>query len=112
MAPLPDLLAYSAFAAIAVQLAAIDLVDLRPPTPLIWPTALSRAAAGAVGLVALYLAIAVASRRGLGAGDARLAAPVGLMLAWHSWPTLIAGTVLGFLFDMPDGLRATAACRE
>jgi len=115
-ATVADLLAYSVFAAIGVQVAAIDLIDLRLPKALIWPTfgallvllaasaashgehaSLIRAAAGAAMLVAFYLAIAVVSRGGLGAGDVRLAAPVGLMLAWHDWPTLLTGTIVSFL---------------
>jgi leader peptidase (prepilin peptidase)/N-methyltransferase len=120
-----ELLAHSVFAVVGVQLATIDIVDLRLPRALIWPTmtallvllvtsaartgdysSLARAATGAVGMVVFYLVIAMTSRGGVGAGDVRLAAPVGLMLAWHDWPTLIIGLLLGFL-----GSGVIAICR-
>lgn len=111
-----ELLTHSVFAAIAVQLATIDLLVRQLPRVLIWPTCLAvtsilaadaidqhdatrllRAAAAAAALAGGYLTIAIASHGGLGAGDVRLAVLVGGVLGWHSWTTLITGATLGFL---------------
>lgn len=115
----PALLGLSVFAAVGVLLAAVDVLAHRLPRTLIWPTCaaiaalltteiigngedatrLLRAGAAAVTLAVGYLAIALASRGGLGAGDVRAAFLVGGVLGWHSWLALIAGTVLGFLIS-------------
>lgn len=112
-----ELLAFSALALIGVRLALIDLVELRLPTALIAPLypatfgLLSVAAAvdgtyldllrGTLGMIVLpvvYLALAILSQGGIGAGDIRLAGPVGLALAWQSWAAVLAGTVIAFLY--------------
>jgi leader peptidase (prepilin peptidase) / N-methyltransferase len=129
--PLVDLLAYSVFAAIAVQLALIDLTEQRLPRTLIWPTtavlllllavdaihdqsaeAVIRAVAGAAVLVALYLLLGIASHGGLGAGDIRLAGPVGLLLAWHNWQALTLGTLLGLAGSAAAGIITAALARK
>ena len=113
----PALLATSVFAAVAVILAAVDVLAHRLPRTLIWPTCaavtalltaeiigngedgarLLRAGAAALMLATGCLAIALASRGGLGAGDVRAAFLIGGVLGWHGWPALVAGTMLGFL---------------
>jgi leader peptidase (prepilin peptidase)/N-methyltransferase len=112
-----ELLAFSVLALVGMRLAAIDLVELRLPTALIMPlypailgllglaTAvdgtyldLLRATLGMVVLPAAYLAVAMVSRGGIGAGDVRLAGPVGLVLAWQSWTAVVAGTVIAFVY--------------
>jgi leader peptidase (prepilin peptidase)/N-methyltransferase len=115
----PVLLALSVFAAVGVLLAAIDVLAHRLPRALIWPTCatvsalltteiiggtgdaarLLRAGAAAATLAGGYLVVALASRGGLGAGDVRAAFLAGGVLGWHGWPTLVAGTVLGFLMS-------------
>jgi leader peptidase (prepilin peptidase)/N-methyltransferase len=111
-----ELLVHSIFAATAVLLATVDVRVRQLPRALIWPTCtavagalvmetissgdtteLSRAVTAAAVLTSGYLAIAVASRGGLGAGDVRLAVLVGGVLGWHGWPALILGSVLGFV---------------
>jgi leader peptidase (prepilin peptidase)/N-methyltransferase len=68
--------------------------------------ALLRAAVGMIGLPATYLTVALLSRGGLGAGDIRLAALVGLALAWRSWTALTTGTLMAFGYACAAGLIA------
>lgn len=111
-----ELLAHSVFVAVAVLLALVDILVQQLPRSLIWPTCLAmtgmlaieairsgdvtdilRAISAAIALTGAYLAIAIASRGGLGAGDVRLAVLVGGVLGWHSWSAVIDGVVLGFI---------------
>lgn len=112
-----ELVAVSVFVAVAVQLAVIDARIQRLPRALIWPTwiivtcvfaaetvtdgektaDLARALAGSAVLVVFYVMIALASRGGIGAGDVRMAALVGCVLGWHSWPAVASGTLLAFV---------------
>lgn len=112
-----ELLAYSSLALFGVPLALIDLTELRLPTALILPLYpltmgllglsamidgtypdLLRAETGMIVLPATYLAVALLSRGGVGAGDIRLAGPIGLLLAWQNWTAVIAGTMLAFVY--------------
>jgi leader peptidase (prepilin peptidase) / N-methyltransferase len=114
--PQLELLAYSFLAAVAVPLSAIDALEMRLPRQLVLPlypacltlfglaaavdndgARFARAAAGMAVLLAAYFATAVLSHGGLGAGDVRAAGPIGLTLAWLSWPTLLTGTLLSLL---------------
>jgi leader peptidase (prepilin peptidase)/N-methyltransferase len=97
-------------AMLAVPLAVIDLARHRLPDLLVVPLAGAVLAAAAAswpatgtpsnlirGLVASLIALtllglpAVAAPGRLGAGDAKLAAALAMLLAWHSWTTLLAG---------------------
>lgn len=118
----PDLAAYACLAVVGVPLAAIDLIDLRLPTPLLAPlypvlamlfglaallehepARLLRAALGMVALLVFSLVIALLARGGLGAGDVRLAGVLGLALAWHDWMALVSGTLFGLLYAAVAG---------
>jgi leader peptidase (prepilin peptidase)/N-methyltransferase len=111
-----DLAGYSTLAAVAVPLAAIDVVERRLPNVLLLPSipivialfttaavvqrdsaGIIRALIGMSALFVIFLSIVVASRGDMGAADARLAGLLGLGMAWHSWAALIAGTVLGLV---------------
>ncbi len=111
-----DLAGYSALAAVGVPLAAIDVVEQRLPHVLLLPSfpivialftvaavvqrdwaGIIRALIGMSALFAVFLSIVVASRGGMGAANARLAGLLGLGMAWHSWETLIVGTMLGLV---------------
>lgn len=111
-----ELLVQSVFVSVAVLLAVVDVLVQRLPRSLIWPACVAvlgllvaetirfgdaagllRATTAGAVLASGYLAIAVASRGGLGAGDVRLAVLVGGVLGWHSWDAFVVGTLLGFV---------------
>jgi leader peptidase (prepilin peptidase)/N-methyltransferase len=110
-----DLLPYSVLAALGVALGLIDLIEQRLPSPLIYPGIalvgallatsailhsrgpdLLRALAGMAILAAFYLALALVSGGGLGAGDVKLGGLLGLALGWLSWSALVTATFLGW----------------
>ncbi|CAN5119692.1 hypothetical protein BH09ACT5_BH09ACT5_23500 [soil metagenome] len=66
-----------------------------------WPTAL----AGGAALFLLYLVLALVSPRGMGMGDVKLAALVGLYAGYLGWAALLTAAVAGFL---AGGLAALA----
>lgn len=74
--------------------------------------ALWRALAGLGISFAIYLVISLAARGGLGAGDVKLAAPVGLYLGWLGWEALAAGIVLAFVIGGVAGLALAARKRR
>lgn len=60
---------------------------------------LSRAALGAVTLFLGYLILGLISPGGIGMGDVKLAAPVGLYLGYLGWSQLLYGGLLGFILN-------------
>ena len=114
--PSPELPAYVVLAVAGVQLARIDLLHHLLPNRMVLPllgagivllgaaagvsgeaSSLLRGAAGAVILFVLYLFLALTSRNGLGMGDVKLAAPLGLYLGYLGWSHLFYGGALGFV---------------
>jgi leader peptidase (prepilin peptidase)/N-methyltransferase len=112
----PELAAYLVLVAAGVRLAQIDLVHHLLPNRLVLPLLaagsvlltgaavlhgvaenLLRGVAGAVILFLLYLLLALTSRNGLGMGDVKLAAPLGLYLGYLGWSHLFYGGALGFV---------------
>ena len=85
---LPDPLTAAAFAGTLTLLAIAALTGHQPGH-------LGRAAIGAVALACFYLVLAVIRPGGLGLGDAKLAASIGLVLGWTSWQALLTGTFAG-----------------
>ena len=85
---LPDLLTISAFAGTLVLLAAADGAAHQP-----WP--LVRAVIGAAALAGFYLALWLVFPDQLGLGDVKIAASIGLVLAWGSWSELFLGALAG-----------------
>lgn len=125
-----DTLAVSCLALFGVRLAMIDLASQLLPRALVLPlypallalfglgavvddrhVDLLRATVGMIVLPAAYLAVALLSRGGVGAGDIRLAGPVGLVLAWHSWAMVVTGTVLAFVYASVTALALAVAGR-
>jgi leader peptidase (prepilin peptidase) / N-methyltransferase len=113
----PDLPAFLALGVAGVLLGYVDVRVHRLPDRLTGPSLgvgavllglaalaepygagdLLRAGAGALALCGFYLVLHVLNPRGLGLGDVKLAAPLGLHLAWLGWGQLVLGTFLGFL---------------
>jgi leader peptidase (prepilin peptidase)/N-methyltransferase len=87
---LPDLLTISAFVGTLVLLAAAEGAAHQP-----W--LLVRAVIGAAALAGFYLALWLAFPDQLGLGDVKIAASIGLVLAWGSWSELFLGALAGAL---------------
>lgn len=116
--------AHAVFLLASLALIRIDIREHRLPDALVLPAAialatllalaaaatddtapLGRAAIGALLLFGGYLALRALHPAGLGGGDVKLAALLGLVLGWHGWAPLAAGAAAGFLLG---GLAAVA----
>ena len=112
----PEVPAYVLLGTLAVQLARIDIVHHLLPNRLIGPllggglvllafaavvqgTAgdLVRGLAGSAILFVSYLILALTSGNGLGMGDVKLAAPLGLYLGYLGWSQLFYGGAFAFV---------------
>jgi leader peptidase (prepilin peptidase)/N-methyltransferase len=110
--------AFIFLAALGVQLARIDVALHLLPNPLVlmllaggfllllMPGLFSkqaddllRAVLGAVILFLGYLILGLISPGGIGMGDVKLAAPVGLYLGYLGWSQLLYGGLLGFILN-------------
>jgi leader peptidase (prepilin peptidase)/N-methyltransferase len=111
-----ELPAYVLLGICAVPLARIDIVHHLLPNRLVGPLLgagfallglaalaagaagdLLRGAAGSVILFFFYLILALTSKNGLGMGDVKLAAPLGLYLGYLGWSQLFYGGALAFV---------------
>ncbi len=110
--------AFIFLAALGVQLARIDVALHLLPNPLVLmllaggfllfliPTLfnkqaddLLRSVLGSVILFVGYLILGLISPAGIGMGDVKLAAPVGLYLGYLGWSQLLYGGLLGFILN-------------
>ena len=110
--------AFLFFAAAGVLLAVVDLQHHLLPNRVVVPSiaigavlllvaavaerdsgALSRALLSAGLLFAVFLVLALISPRGLGMGDVKLAALVGLHLGWIGWSAVAVGAAAGFVLQ-------------
>lgn len=110
--------AFIFLAVLGVQLAQIDIALHLLPNPLVLALLtggfvllltpgifnqqtddLLRAVLGAVILFAGYLILGLISPGGIGMGDVKLAAPVGLYLGYLGWSHLLYGGLLGFILN-------------
>lgn len=110
--------AFLFFAILGAQLARIDVALHLLPNPLVLmlligglvlllppgiidqqANDLLRAVLGAFILFAGYLALGLMSPGGIGMGDVKLAAPVGLYLGYLGWSQLLYGGLLGFILN-------------
>lgn len=122
--------AYLFFAVVGVRLSMIDLRRRLLPNAIVLPGLclgaillagasaagnawgpLARAGVGSLILFGLYLALALVSPAGMGMGDVKLAAVVGLFLAYQGWQTLAVGTFAGFLIGALASLAVLAVRR-
>ena len=111
-----ELPAYVLLGIFAIPLARIDMLHHLLPNRLVGPllgagfallgfaslaagaaSDLLRGAAGSVILFFFYLVLALTSRNGLGMGDVKLAAPLGLYLGYLGWSHLFYGGALAFV---------------
>jgi leader peptidase (prepilin peptidase) / N-methyltransferase len=118
--PRPVLPLFVALAVVGTALGAIDLACRRLPTAIVGPAiiigavallaiaaltgdwgAFGRALLGAAALGLLFGVLYLLPGRGLGYGDVRLAALLGLFLGWLGWPEVIWGAVLPWLVNGP-----------
>jgi leader peptidase (prepilin peptidase) / N-methyltransferase len=107
--------AYLALGATLVVVTAVDLAELRIPNRILYPggalvaallvvaslaedagDALLRGVVIALVAVAAFLALHVASPRGLGMGDVKLAALLGLAVGWLSWSAALVAVFAAF----------------
>jgi leader peptidase (prepilin peptidase)/N-methyltransferase len=72
---------------------------------------LVRALLGALLLFGAYLLLALLAPGQLGMGDVKLAALLGLPLAWAGWPVLVLGALAGFVVQAVAALLLLAARR-
>lgn len=56
-----------------------------------------RSLLGGLILGGFYALMRVMSRQGVGGGDVKLAAVIGVVLGWHGWATLMVGAFAAFL---------------
>jgi leader peptidase (prepilin peptidase)/N-methyltransferase len=125
-----ELPAYLFFVAVAIVLTVIDLRHHLLPNAVVLPAlgiglvllsvaaagegtwgALLRSVLGALVLFVLYLVLALISPAGLGMGDVKLAAALGLFLAYQGWGALFVGAVLASVIGALVGLAVLASRR-
>jgi leader peptidase (prepilin peptidase)/N-methyltransferase len=120
--------AFLYLAAVSVALAGIDLDVRRLPDRIVLPSfvvglvllalasfflgdwwMLLRGVIGAAALFVFYFIIAFAYPKGMGFGDVKLAAVLGLYLGWLGWGNLIIGAFAAFLLGGIFGIVLIAA---
>lgn len=108
--------AFAAFALFGTILAIIDIRSHRLPNRLVALAGVAglvlfiaasvtgsdsgtllRALLAAIVLFAAYLALRMLTAGGVGGGDVKLAAVIGLHLGWLGWGSVLVGTVAGFV---------------
>ncbi|WP_336646245.1 A24 family peptidase [Microbacterium sp. USHLN186] len=110
------LIVHVLLAAVGLGLIVIDARTHRLPNRIVLPTLaalvvlvavealalgdggrLLRALLGGLALGAFYALLHLSSRQGMGGGDVKLAAVIGLVLAWHGWGSLVLGAAGAFV---------------
>ncbi|MDA4895096.1 A24 family peptidase [Streptomyces sp. MS2A] len=122
-------LVHLALLGVAARLLVVDIQEHRLPDRLVLPTlagvlaavileaALTpgaraeRAAAGMLLLGGFYGALRILSREGMGGGDVKLGAVIGLVLGWHGWDALVVGGAAAFVLGAGHALVLVASGR-
>lgn len=94
---LPDILTLPLAAATA---ALLGLAALSPDAGGDW----TRALLGGLALAGAHFVLFLINPRGMGFGDVKLAAPLGLALGWYGWDVLLTGAFLAFLLSAAWGV--------
>jgi leader peptidase (prepilin peptidase) / N-methyltransferase len=99
---LPNRITYPAFPLVAglLLVASLGLGDLGR---------LGRGLLAATAVGGFFLVLALASPRGMGLGDVKLAPTLGLALGWLSWGTVAVGVFAAFLLGGIAGLAGMVA---
>ena len=116
--------------AVGIRLIAVDIATHRLPDRIVLPTlggALLLALADAVfagggarllgalwGTLILggfYALLRALSREGMGGGDVKLGALIGLVLGWHGWQALLVGAASAFVLGAAHALWLIALRR-
>lgn len=124
------LLAYLYLAAVSIALALIDLDVSRLPNTIVLPSVpvfsalagaaalldgepwpLVRGLAGGAALALFYGALRLLWRGGMGMGDVKLAALLGVAMAWLGWGALVVGGFAAFLLGGVFGVLLMVAGR-
>ncbi len=87
---LPDRIVLPTLAAL-LALAVVDALVTGDRAPSI------RALLGMIALGGFYALLRLISRAGMGGGDVKLAAVIGLVLAWHGWTPFAVGAASAFV---------------
>jgi leader peptidase (prepilin peptidase)/N-methyltransferase len=125
-----ELPAFLFFAGAGVLLAVIDLQHRLLPNRVVLPSivagavlllfaalpgqewgALLRACVAAAVLFVVFLVMALIAPRGMGWGDVKLAALVGLYLGWIGWGAVVVGAAAGFVVQAAVALALLAGRR-
>lgn len=130
IADLLVLVAFLGLTAVSVALAIIDIETHTLPNRIVVPSivsmavlllaagilrgdvdALLRTLIGGAALFALYLVLALVSAGGMGFGDVKLAALLGMATAWVGWPAFGVGAFAAFLLGGLFGIGLLIARR-
>lgn len=101
---LPDRVVLPAIAAGVVLLALAGALEGNAADP-------ARAGIAAVVLFVVFLVLALIAPAGLGMGDVKLAALVGLYLGWLGWDVVVLGAAAGFVVQAGLALALLATRR-
>jgi len=124
------LVAYLWFAAAGIALAAIDLDARRLPDPIVWTTLVAlallfagaaairgdlapigTALLGGLAMLAFYFLLVLIAPRGMGLGDVKLSAVLGVATGWIGWSSVLVGWFAGFLIGALVGVGLIVARR-
>lgn len=116
--------------AVGCRLVVIDIRTHRLPNRIVLPTLVSLVALAVIdalvvgasahltgalmGMLILggfYASLRLLSRDGMGGGDVKLAAAIGLVLGWHGWQALAVGAASAFVLGASYALTLMALRR-